>query len=90
MALKANVRSKKKEIAILSLKEFIKRYEISNQAEGKSPGTVRWYTEMLRAFTGYLDAKHGAHTLENYDMDTTRGYILYLRQKPKFEGHLAY
>jgi len=74
-------------MASLSLEELIARYQLSNQAEGKSPKTVRWYTEMLRAFIGYLDMNHGAHDLESFDIDTARGYILHLRQKPKFEGH---
>jgi len=77
----------KKALTSLDIPELINRYQLSNQAEGKSPRTVRWYTEMLRAFAKYLALNHDAHDLTAFDVDTARGYILYLKQKPRFQGH---
>jgi len=49
--------------------------------------TVLWYSEMLRSFTRYLMTKQSASDLEAFSIDTVRDYILYLRQRRRFEGH---
>lgn len=67
--------------------ELIKRFELSNRAEGKSPRTVTWYSEMLQTFCRYLQSNHGFSALSLLDIHTVREYILYLRQKPRFLGH---
>jgi len=41
----------------ITLDELINRYEVSNQADGKSPRTVAWYGDMLGAFSGYMKEK---------------------------------
>jgi len=71
----------------LYFKDLIQRYELSNRAEGKSPKTVLWYTEMLRLFSSYLSANHAACDLSSIDIETVRTYILYLKQKQRFDGH---
>ena len=40
----------------LKIGELISRFELNNIAEGKSPKTVLWYSEMLSAFIKYLKA----------------------------------
>ncbi len=77
----------KKAVVSPDMMELTNRYQLSNQADGKSPRTVGWYTEMLRAFSGYLSANHDACDLTALNIDTARGYVLYLNQKPRFEGH---
>ena len=72
---------------VFSLDELIAIYEVSNMAEGKSPKTTSWYTDMLAAFAGYVAANHGSCDLTALNVDTARAYILYLRQKPRFKGH---
>ena len=67
--------------------ELIKLFAVSNTVEGKSPRTISWYTDMLSAFIRYLDKVHIPHTLSDYNIDVVRGFILYLQQKRKFEGH---
>ncbi len=69
------------------MEDLISLYELSNQAEGKSPKTVSWYTEMLQAFSRYLSANHHACDVTAFEIDTVREYILYLKQKPIFRGH---
>ena len=71
----------------LYLKDLIQRYALSNRAESKSPKTVLWYTEMLRLFSSYLSANHDACDLTSIDIETVRNYILYLKQKQRFDGH---
>lgn len=69
------------------LKHLIDVFRLSNEAEGKSPKTVSWYDEMLKVFTRYLSANHLSHDLSAFNVDTMRGYILYLKDKPKFLSH---
>jgi len=71
----------------LTIDKLISRYDLSNQAEGKSPKTVAWYTEMLTAFSGFLKVKHHCHNLLAFDINNVRDYMLYLRHKPKYQGH---
>jgi len=85
VAIKTVVLTKKAET--LTIDELISRYDLSNQAEGKSPKTVAWYTEMLTAFSGFLKVKHHCHNLLAFDINNVRDYILYLRHKPKYQGH---
>jgi site-specific recombinase XerD len=80
-----NVETKEK--VCPSLDKLIIIYEVSNQAEGKSSKTARWYSEMLSAFTRYMQVKLNTCDLAAFNIDMVRGYILYLRQKPKFQEH---
>jgi site-specific recombinase XerD len=70
-----------------TLSELISRYELSNVSDGKSPKTVTWYSEILHSFGKYLDARRQTQNLSSFTIENLRGYILYLRQKPKYEGH---
>ncbi len=76
----------KQELA-LAINELISRYEISNQADGKSPRTIPWYTEMLMAFSSYLKKELKCHDLSVFNIDNVRNYVIYLQNKPKFQGH---
>jgi len=76
-----------KQVVALTINEVISRYEISNQAEGKSPRTITWYTEMLLSFSGYMKKELQRHDLSALNIDTVRSYIIHLRNKPKFQGH---
>jgi len=69
------------------IQELIKRYELSNIAEGKSPKTIAWYRDMLTLFSRFLKTKQYPSGFSGFNIDTVREYIIYLRQKPKFEGH---
>ena len=76
-----------KQAVALTINELISRYEISNQAEGKSPRTIAWYTEILLSFSDYMKKELQCHDLSAFNIDTVRNYIIYLRNKPKFQGH---
>jgi hypothetical protein len=39
------------EIKALTIDELVSRYAISNNADGKSPRTVKWYTELMASFS---------------------------------------
>ena len=71
----------------LTIDDLIRRYETSNRADGKSPRTIQWYTDMLTSFSHYLKEKQNQHDISAFTIDTVREYIIYLRHKPRFEGH---
>lgn len=70
-----------------TLSELASRYNHSNLADGKSPKTVKWYDEILRLFCMYVKAKPQSEDISLFNIDLVRDYILYLRHKPKFQGH---
>ena len=76
-----------KKVAAQNIDELVGRYELSNIAEGKSPKTIAWYRDMLTQFSVYLKTKQYPSDPSGFNIDTVRGYVLYLRHKPKFEGH---
>jgi len=77
----------KKPVKVLTVDNLIRRYELSNRADGKSPRTISWYTDMLTLFSHYLEEKLHQHDISAFTIDTVREYIIYLRYKPRFEGH---
>ena len=42
---------------------------------------------MLMSFSNYMKSELQCHDLSAFDIDTVRGYIIHLRNKPKFQGH---
>lgn len=84
--MKAGTAVKNKELT-KSIDELITHYEMGNIADGKSPSTVRWYNDILRSFCKYRKAKNQSCDILDFNIDTVRDYILYLREKPKFLGH---
>ncbi len=77
----------KKGKVALTIDEVINRYEISNQAAGKSPRTIPWYTQMLMSFSKYVKVELQCHDLSAFNIDNVRSYIIHLQNKPKFQGH---
>lgn len=69
------------------LSTLISSYRLSNSADGKSPRTIEWYDSMLHAYSKYAKQTFGQNGLKNLSRDSVRSYILYLRQKPRFQGH---
>ena len=63
------------------------RYEVSLIAEGKSPATIRGYKESLSSYRGFLKVKGLSDNINSLTSDTVREYIIYLKNKPKFENH---
>ena len=55
MAVKKVVLTKK--VEALTIDEFVSRYALSNQADGKSPKTIAWYRDILNQFSTYLKAE---------------------------------
>jgi hypothetical protein len=63
-------------MAELDLTKLISHFAQSNKAEGKSPKTVSWYTEMLFSFVRYLRSKGREAILAELNVVTAREFII--------------
>lgn len=71
----------------MTLDELISRYELSNRSENKSEKTIKGYDEILQSYATYLKTKGHRDSISSLNIDSAREYILYLRDRRKFEGH---
>lgn len=71
----------------LTLNELVASYSLSNQADGKSTRTIAWYTDILAQLLSHLKANRYECTLPTFNIDVVRGYILFLRSRPRFQEH---
>lgn len=71
----------------LSISGLVNLYKRNNLADGKSPRTIKWYDEILRSFHSWLTAELQNDDISVFDIALVRDYILYLRHKPRFQGH---
>jgi len=65
------------DMAELELGKLILHFEQSNKAEGKSPKTVAWYTEMLGGFTKFILSTGEASVLANFNATKVREFIIH-------------
>ena len=65
------------DMAELELEKLVTHYAQSNKAEGKSPKTISWYSEMLSDFVRFLKSTWGDNTLPSLNVNTTRQFIIY-------------
>jgi site-specific recombinase XerD len=72
---------------ILDLDTLIDRYRLSNTAEIKSPKTIVWYDSMLHAYSAYISQTLHGKSLATLNRDNVRGYIIYLKEKTRFQNH---
>jgi len=61
----------------LELGKLILHFEQSNKAEGKSPKTVTWYTEMFDGFTKFLLLTGQVAVLANFNATIVREFIIH-------------
>ena len=71
----------------ITIDELIARFEMSNVVDGKSPRTVKWYSDILKFLSIYLRKNGQTNDIEGFDIENARKYVLYLRSRNKFDGH---
>jgi site-specific recombinase XerD len=64
-------------MAELELRKLILHYAQSNKAEGKSPKTISWYSEMLSDFAGFLESKGSGASLSQFDVQVVREFVVH-------------
>ncbi|MFC2014790.1 tyrosine-type recombinase/integrase [Chloroflexota bacterium] len=69
------------------LDELIRRYALDNEAQGKSPKTITWYSDLLKQYYRYLKENTIIPDITAINRDCVRAYMLYLRSKNRFDNH---
>ena len=64
-------------MAELELEKLLLHFAQSNKAEGKSPKTVTWYTEMLSGFARFILSTGEATVLAKFNATTVRAFIIH-------------
>jgi site-specific recombinase XerD len=70
-----------------SFEQLRKKYELACRADGKSPKTVEGYNQIIGAFIRYMIEAGLRALLSDFSIDTVRSYLLFLAERPKFQGH---
>ena len=68
-------------MAELALEKLTIHFAQSNKAEGKSPKTVSWYSEMLNDFVKFLRMRGINTILAEFDINNVREFIVYTQGK---------
>ncbi|NQT73991.1 MAG: tyrosine-type recombinase/integrase [Chloroflexi bacterium] len=68
------------------LGELARIYETYNWSEGKSPRTVEWYNDTLLIFETWLVNDGRPTSLESFNEEVIRAFILYTRNR-RYRGH---
>jgi len=68
-------------MAELELDKLILHFEQSNKAEGKSPKTITWYTEMIVGFTRFLTGTGRRPVLAEFNISTLREFIIHEQER---------
>jgi len=68
-------------MAELELKRLILHFAQSNKAEGKSPKTISWYTEMLTDFTRFLTSTDRRPVLTEFNISVAREFVIHEQQR---------
>ncbi len=63
----------------LELPNLTESYLLTCRAEGKSPNTIRWYEQKLRALYGYLCARRLPLSPEGLTPEIVRGLVVHLQ-----------
>lgn len=69
-------------MANLDLNKLISHFAQSNRAEGKSPKTVSWYTEMLSDFVKFQRSVGAAGILLELNSPNVRDFIVHEQNRP--------
>jgi len=68
-------------MAELELDKLILHFAHSNKAEGKSPKTISWYTEMLTGFTRFLASTGRRLVLAEFDISVAREFVIHEQER---------
>jgi len=68
-------------MAELELEKLILHFAHSNKAEGKSPKTIAWYTEMLSNFAMFLTGTGRRAVLCKFNIDSVREFVIHEQER---------
>jgi integrase/recombinase XerC/integrase/recombinase XerD len=69
------------DMAEVNLDKLVVHFAQSNKAEGKSPKTVSWYSEMLHGFIRFLESQGCRAVLSEFDVESVREFIVHEQER---------
>jgi len=69
------------DMAEVKLDKLIIHFAQSNKAEGKSPKTISWYSEMLNGFIMFLESQNCRAVLSDLDICVVREFIVHEQER---------
>lgn len=76
-----NIRWSQFNMADMELYKLIVQYAHSNKAEGQSPKTIDWYSEMLEGFNRFLKSRGLPELLSNFNIELVREFVVYEQER---------
>ena len=73
--------------ASLTIAKLNSHFKMSNLAEGKSGSTITWYNDIIKLFSRYLKENRCSNSIEEFNIENARAYVLYLRNRSKFSKY---
>ena len=70
--------------ASLTITKLSSLFKMSNAADGKSESTISWYGDILKLFSRYLKENMLSNSIEEFNIENARNYVLHLRSRRKF------
>ena len=67
-----------------TINKLTTHFELSNLADGKSESTITWYRDILKLFLRYLKEDRRSNSIDEFNIENARKYVLYLRSRSKF------
>ena len=68
-------------MADIELSKLITQYAHSNKAEGKSPKTILWYSEMLQGFNLFMESNGLNSILSELNIETVREFVVHEQER---------
>ena len=69
------------DMAEVRLDKLIVHFAQSNRADGKSPKTISWYSEMLDGFKRFLESKGYRAVLSDFDIESVREFVVHEQER---------
>ncbi|MCH8802276.1 MAG: site-specific integrase [Chloroflexi bacterium] len=89
MAEKKNLRWEEMDKSSTDLSVLKQHFEVHNRTEGKSPGNLGWYNEVLGLFIRWLNEDGSSTAIWDNDENTVRRFILHIQAKPGINGPMS-
>jgi site-specific recombinase XerD len=78
---KKNLRWFDIDMAEIKMEKLVIHFSQSNKAEGKSPKTISWYSEMLDGFIRFIKAHDCIAVLSDLDIESVREFIVHEQER---------
>lgn len=69
--------------------ELLEEYQLSLQAENRSPKTVSWYLDILTRYFTFLGSRRLLKPIGQMGTAELRTYLLHLQQADRWSGHAS-